>query len=146
MKQIAEIIEGRPLFHITSSDSVREAARMMSRQNVGAIAVLDEGRLVGVFSERDVLTRVVAEGRNPENTTVANVMSKEIVYAEPTDHIDDALQKMYSRGCRHLPVIDDNRLLGMISIRDLLQIDDEANKAKATFLNELVTYSPDYET
>lgn len=146
MKQIAEIIEGRPLYHITSSDSVREAARMMSRQNVGAIAVLDEGRLVGVFSERDVLTRVVAEGRNPENTTVANVMSKEIVYAEPTDDIDDALQKMYARGCRHLPVVDDNRLLGMISIRDLLQIDDEANKAKATFLNELVTYSPDYET
>jgi CBS domain-containing protein len=146
MKQIGEIIEGHPLFHVPSTSTVRDAARTMSARNVGAIAVLDSGKLVGIFSERDVLTRVVVEGRNPDDTRVESVMTKDIIVAAPADDINDALQKMHERNCRHLPVVQGGNLVGMISIRDLLQVDDDANRAKATFLRELVTYSPDYET
>jgi CBS domain-containing protein len=146
MRQIGEIIEGHPLFHVPSTASVRDVARTMSERNIGAIAVLDSGRLVGIFSERDVLTRIVAEGRNPDDTRVDSVMTKDIIVAAPADDINEALQKMHERNCRHLPVVQGGNLVGMISIRDLLQVDDDANRAKATFLRELVTYSPDYET
>jgi CBS domain-containing protein len=146
MRQIGEIIEGHPLFHVPSTSTVRDAARTMSDRNIGAIAVLDSGKLVGIFSERDVLTRIVAEGRDPDETRVDSVMTKDIIVAAPADDINEALQKMHECNCRHLPVVQGGNLVGMISIRDLLRVDDDANRAKATFLNELVTYSPDYET
>jgi len=146
MRQIGEIIEGHPLFHVPSTASVRDVARTMSERNIGAIAVLDSGKLVGIFSERDVLTRIVAEGRNPDDTRVDSVMTRDIIVAAPADDINEALQKMHECNCRHLPVVQGGNLVGMISIRDLLQVDDDANRAKATFLRELVTYSPDYET
>jgi CBS domain-containing protein len=146
MSQIAQIIEGRPLIHAESSERVREVARRMSKENVGAVAVLDSGRLVGVFSERDVMSRVVAEGLDPDQTLVVNVMTKNIVVADPHESVDSALAKMHSVGCRHLPVVKDGNLVGMLSIRDLLEVDDEDNTNRVRFLRELVTYSPDYES
>jgi len=146
MKRFAEIIERRPLIHANTSDDVRKVAQWMTEKNVGAVAVLDSGKLVGVFSERDLMTRVVARGLNPEKTPVQDVMTRSLVVAEPAEHIDSALQKMTDQNCRHLPVVDRGNLIGMISLRDLLQVDDEDNRQKASFLNELVTYSPDYES
>lgn len=146
MKQVAEIIEGRPLIHAEMSENVRSVAQKMAEKNVGAVAVLDGGKLVGVFSERDLMTRVVARGLNPEKTSVQDVMTRSLVVADPLDNIDSALQKMNAVGCRHLPVVDEGNLVGMISLRDLLLVDDETNREKASFLNELVTYSPDYES
>jgi len=146
MRQIAELIEGHPLHHASSSQSVRDVARLMTERNVGAVAVLDAGKLVGVFSERDLMTRVVAAGLDPDKTAVENVMTRNIMVAGPRDDINTAMQKMHTLGCRHLPVVDGGNLLGMLSIRDLLMIDDEDQRQKASFLNELVTYSPDYET
>lgn len=146
MKQIAELIEGQTLWVIDPSYNVRAAAQEMTEKNIGAVAVVDAGRLTGIFSERDIMARVVARGLNPDNTPVEVVMSKELVVASPSDDVDSALQKMHAIRARHLPVVDDGKLVGMISIRDLLEMDDQQQRAKATFLNELVTYSPDYET
>lgn len=146
MSQIAEIIEGRPLIHAETSERVRDVAKRMSKENVGAVAVLDGGRLVGVFSERDVMARVVAEGLDPDKTLIANVMTKDIVVADPRDSVDSALAKMHSVGCRHLPVVKDGSLVGMLSIRDLLEVDDTENTNRVRFLRELVTYSPDYDS
>jgi CBS domain-containing protein len=146
MKQLAELIENRPLVHVAMTDNVSDVARRMREKNVGAVAVLDDGKLVGIFSERDVVTRVVAENRDAALTPIGVVMTKDLIVADPGDQIDDAVEKMVAGNCRHLPVVKGGNLLGMISIRDLLQIDDERNKAKASFLNELVTYSPDYDS
>lgn len=146
MTHVAELIEGRPLVHAAMSDTVREVARRMSSEGVGAVAVLDGGRLVGIFSERDVLTRVVAEGRDPEQTSVGIVMTKDLLVASPADELNDAVQKMVAGNCRHLPVVADGSLVAMISIRDLLQVDDEKQREKASFLRDLVTYSPDYDS
>ncbi|MCU1227839.1 MAG: dehydrogenase [Acidobacteria bacterium] len=146
MKQISELIEGRPLIHADIGDNVRAVARQMSARNIGAVAVLEGGKLVGVFSERDLMTRVVAAGLDPDDTSVSAVMTKNIVVADPIDDVSSAVQKMHSLGCRHLPVVDHGNLLGMISLRDLLQIDGDANRDRATFLRELVTYSPDYDS
>jgi CBS domain-containing protein len=146
MKQLAELIEDRPLVHVAMTDTVRDVALRMREKNVGAVAVLDGGKLVGIFSERDVVTRIVAENRDASQTPIGLVMTKELIVADPSEDIGDAVQKMVAGKCRHLPIVRGGNLLGMISIRDLLQIDDERNKAKASFLNELVTYSPDYES
>ena len=146
MKTIGEIIQGHPLFHVSSTATVRDVARTMSEHKIGAIAVLDAGKLAGIFSERDIVTRIVAEGRNPDETHVGSVMTKELIVASPSDDINEALQKMQECNCRHLPVVHRGNLVGMISIRDLLKVDDDANRARASFLSELVTYSPDYET
>ncbi|HYC92639.1 MAG TPA: CBS domain-containing protein [Thermoanaerobaculia bacterium] len=146
MKQIGELIEGQTLTVIEPGWSVRAAAERMTERNIGAVAVVEKGTLAGVFSERDIMSRVVARGLNPDSTEVSDVMSRELVVAASTEDIGAAIQKMHSIGSRHLPVVDDGRLVGMLSIRDLLEVDDAANRAKATFLNELVTYSPDYES
>jgi len=146
MKQIAELIEGHPLILAESSDNVRAVARKMSERNIGAIAVLDSGQLVGIFSERDLMTRVVVPGLDPDETPVSNVMTTSLVAAKPEEEIGSALQKMQSLGCRHLPVVDEGHLIGMLSLRDLLKIDDDNNRARASFLNELVTYSLDYDS
>jgi CBS domain-containing protein len=146
MKQIAELIEGQTLTVIEPGWTVRTAAQRMSERNIGAVAVVDAGTLAGVFSERDIMTRVVAKGLNPDDTSVDMVMTKEIVVDDPGENVDSALAKMHSIGSRHLPVVHDGKLVGMISIRDLLEVDDEAQRAKATFLGELVKYSPDYES
>lgn len=147
MKQhVGEIIEGRPLYHVGMHDRVRDVARQMSEWNVGAIAILDAGKLVGVFSERDLMTRVVAQGVDPDATPIERVMTKEIAVADPHDDIDSALRKMHAINCRHLPIVENGKLRGMLSLRDLLQVDDDQNRQRASFLKELVTYSPDYES
>jgi CBS domain-containing protein len=146
MKQIAEIIQGQALAIAQSDENVRAVARRMSERNIGAVAVLEGGALAGVFSERDVMSRVVAQGLNPDDTPVSKVMTKEIVVASPRENLDAALQKMHSVGSRHLPVVEDGKLVGMISIRDLLELDDQQQRARARFLSDLVRYSPDYES
>jgi CBS domain-containing protein len=146
MRLIGEVIAGRPLYHVDPSEKVRDVARRMSDWNVGAIAVLDAGRLVGVFSERDLMTRVVAPGLNPDETPVGNVMTRELIVGDPAEGVPAALAKMHSVNCRHLPVVAGGNLVGMISLRDLLQADGETTRQRANFLTELVTYSPDYET
>jgi CBS domain-containing protein len=146
MKQIGELIEGQTLTVIEPGWSVRAAAERMTERNIGAVAVVEKGTLAGVFSERDIMSRVVARGLNPDSTEVSDVMSRELVVAASTEDVSAAIQKMHSIGSRHLPVVDDGRLVGMLSIRDLLEVDDAANRARATFLNELVTYSPDSES
>jgi CBS domain-containing protein len=146
MRQISELIENQTLLVIDSQLTVRNAAERMAERNIGAVAVVDAGLLAGVFSERDIMSRVVACGLNPESTAVGVVMSRDLVVADPHDDLGSALQKMHSIRARHLPVVADGKLVGMISIRDLLEMDDADQRDKATFLNELVTYSPDYET
>lgn len=146
MKQIAELIEGQTLVVIEPELKVRAAAQRMSEKNIGAVAVVDAGKLAGVFSERDIMARVVAKGLDPDDTPVAMVMSKEIVVADPSERVDAALKKMHSIGSRHLPIVEQGKLVGMISIRDLLEVDDQEQRARASFLKDLVTYSPDYES
>lgn len=146
MKQIADLIEGQTLTILGSEDNVRVAARRMSEKNIGACAVVDSGTLSGIFSERDIMSRVVAVGLDPDGTTVGSVMTRELVVIEPRADIDTALDTMQTVGCRHLPVVEDGQLVGMLSIRDLLEVDDANQRRKATFLSELVTYSPDYES
>jgi len=146
MSSIGEIIAGKPLIHAESSDNVRSVARTMTEANVGAVAVLEKGVLVGLFSERDLMSRVVARKLDPDTTPVSTVMTREISVASPGNSLADCMEKMQALGCRHLPVVEQGQLLGMISLRDLLQIDSQRSRARAEFLRELVTYERDYDS
>jgi CBS domain-containing protein len=143
---IAQIIEGKPLVYVGPDDPVRAVAKRMAEKNIGAVAVLDQDTLVGIFTERDLMIRVIAMDQNPDKTRVSSVMTTQIVAADPNDSINECIQKMQQLGCRHLPVVDGGRLIGMLSLRDLLKEDADEQKEKVDFLSELVTYSADYES
>ena len=119
-RRLRTVIQER---HVTAPPdaSVHAVAVMMSKGRVGAISVVEGDRLVGIFSERDLMTRVVVPGRDPKTTPVSEVMTHDVVTATPEEHIDFCLEKMRKAGCRHLPVEMGGRIIAMISMRDLLR-------------------------
>ncbi len=105
----------------TSSDiTVAAAARLMKQNRIGALLVVDGGRLAGIFTERDALFRVVAEGRDPSATRISEVMTRNPRTIEADRPFGHALHLMYEGGFRHVPVVEDTRPIGMVSARDAL--------------------------
>jgi CBS domain-containing protein len=101
-------------------DSVFSALELLAQYEVGALMVMDAGRLVGVFSERDYTRKVALQGRNSRETTVADIMSRQVLSVTPRTVVREAMRLMSERKIRHLPVMDGTTVLGMISIRDML--------------------------
>lgn len=122
MSSVYELLveKRRQLHTTTASSSVLEATRLMNDRGVGALVVTDDNRIVGIFTERDVLRRVVAVERPPAATRVVDVMTSEVLCCSPTTTIDQAGEIMMERRIRHLPIVNDDGLpVGMISIGDL---------------------------
>ncbi len=120
MATIHEFIEGRSTFTCLEAQTVGEVSRYMSERKIGAVAVVRGKQLVGIFSERDVMTRVVAQGRDPWKTKVGDVMTHNPWVVPPNETVENCLVLMKQRGFRHLPVCEGEDLIGMISLRDLL--------------------------
>jgi CBS domain-containing protein len=114
------IIEQQHLITAPGSTTVIEAARLMRENHVGAVMVVEEGRLAGVFTERDALFRVIAEGRDVQTAQLTDVMTRNPQTIHPDKPFPDALHVMYEGGFRHVPVVEDGRPVGMISARDAL--------------------------
>jgi CBS domain-containing protein len=111
----------KPAVSVASTDSVMDAIQKMKEATVGAVLVLDEGQLTGVFTERDVMLRVVLEGHQPESTLVGDVMTSPVLTISGDTRPDDALKTVWDRHIRHLPVVDaEGRVEAMVSIRHLL--------------------------
>lgn len=140
MKRIKNFLRGKEVFYVAPDLTVRQAAQYMTTKGVGAVPVLKKGRLVGMFSERDLLTKVVAYGLDPATTTVEEAMTKELVVAEAAEDYDTALEKMKDGNCRHLPVVDQDRLLGVVSMRDLLLIDITVKTSAIRMLDSLIKF------
>lgn len=119
-RTIRQIIANQQLLALSATISVSEAADRMRRLKVGAVAVVAEGRLVGVFTERDALFRVVAEGRDARTTPLAEVMTPDPQTIHPAKPFGHALHMMFEGGFRHVPVVEDGRPVGMVSARDAL--------------------------
>jgi CBS domain-containing protein len=114
-----------------SSMRVIDAARMMAEKQAGAVLVIDDHHLVGIFTERDAVFRVMAAGRDPQATTLAEVMTPAPVTIAPDKPLGTALAIMHKRGFRHLPVVDGDRVLGIVSARNALDPDLEDFVAEA---------------
>lgn len=142
MKSVKAIIGARETVAVGPRTPVREAAEIMARHQIGAVPVIDGDRLVGIFTERDVLARVVAAGLDPAATPIADVMSTQLVVADMCETYETCLQRMQQARVRHLIVLDRGRLGGILSIRDLMAVDlDEKDEAIA-LLNAYVRYVP----
>jgi CBS domain-containing protein len=120
MSRVRDIVPERDLFYVEETDTVAAAARHMAELQVGAIVVLDQGVLRGIFSERDLMKRVVLEGLDPAQTRVASVMSTDIVTIDETASLEDAMEAMQNHNCRHLPVTRNGRVVGFLSMRDVM--------------------------
>lgn len=142
MKSIKVIIGGRETVTVNRETSVALAARLMSEKQIGAVPVIDEGRLVGIFTERDMMARVVAVQRDPAKTTVGEVMSTGLLVANVHESYDACLSRMQQAGVRHLIVLDSGRLAGIVSLRDLMAADLDEKDEAITLLNAYVHYIP----
>ena len=112
--------KGSRVCSMDGESTVLHAAQFMAQHKIGALLVLDGEHIAGMFSERDVLQRIVAEGRDPANTTVGEAMTTEVACCTPDTSVEEARGAMKNRRIRHLPVVDENeRLHGVVSIGDL---------------------------
>ena len=119
-RPIRTIIEDQRPITASSDITVAAAAQLMKRHGIGAILIVDNERLAGIFTERDALFRVIAEGRDPKATRVAEVMTSNPRTIDPERPFGHALHLMYEGGFRHVPVVKDARPVGMVSARDAL--------------------------
>ena len=142
MKSIRTILGTRDTITVERAASVAEAARLMSARHIGGVPVLDKDRLVGIFTESDVLTRIVAAGRNPDSTLVGDVMSTDLVVAEVTEDCEVCLARMQQAHVRHLIALEGGRLAGIVSLRDVLKADLDEKADELTMLNAYVHYIP----
>jgi CBS domain-containing protein len=142
MKPISAVIQGQDTAVVQRQSSVVEAVQMMTARNIGAVPVVDEERLVGIFTERDVMARVVAVGLDPKSTQVGEVMSPDLVTADVRDTCDTCLRRMQQARVRHLIVLNNGRLAGILSLRDLLAVDADEKDEAINLLNAYVHYIP----
>jgi CBS domain-containing protein len=110
---------------IGTSASVVEAARLMREQHIGSLPVTEDELLVGMITDRDITTRVVAESAVPETTSVGDVYSRDLISVEPNNDLDEALQLMARHQVRRLPVVENGRLVGMVAQADIALKDNE---------------------
>ena len=122
MKTIGDIVRGRELYSVRPESSVLEAADLMNSKNVGAVPVLEKNRLVGILSERDVLRRVVVRKLTPEDVPVSEVMTRNPVTCTPDCDVDDVMGQMSERRIAKVPVLNESKLVGIISVGDVIKV------------------------
>jgi len=124
-QSVRSVMERKKLVTAPPSTVASKAARLMARRKVGAVLVVERGKLIGIFTERDALFRIMAKGRDPRATTLADVMTKAPTTIHPDKSFGYALIVMHENGFRHLPVVEDGRLIGIVSARNALDPDLE---------------------
>ena len=142
MKKIRDIMRYGFLFTVQRNATVADAVRVMTTHNVGIVTVLDGDKLAGVFSERDVVRRVVNAGLDPAQTPVGNVMTTDLVVADADEDYQSAMRKMDQANIRHLLVVSEGRILSMISIRDLMRVEIQDKGEEIRYLHEYLYQVP----
>ena len=142
MKKIREIMRYGFLFTVQRAATVSDAVKAMAAHNVGIVSVLEGDKLVGVFSERDVVRRVVDRGLDPARTPVGDVMTTELVVADADEDYQSAMRKMDQANIRHLLVVSEGRILSMISIRDLMRVHMDDQGEEIRYLREYLYQVP----
>lgn len=142
-KRVADLLQGgRVVVYVGPTDTVQDAARIMKQHNVGSVLVLDGGRLAGIFTERDVVRRVVAEQREPSQTPLSEVMTPDVIVVDGATSSAQVLALMRQRGFRHAPVAVESTLIGVVSLRDLLREQTEETVHELEQLREYVFTRP----
>ena len=134
--RICDLIKSQKTYYAEMGQTVLETVRAMVERNIGAVPVLHNGKLVGIFSERDLMKRVVSEGCDPRSTCLAEVMTQEPLTIGTNEDLEYCIALMREHGFRHLPVCHEGQLVGIVSLRDILlqdltEKDDEMRMMRA---------------
>jgi len=141
MKTLRDIISGKPMHHVKMGQNVFEVVSIMASNNIGAIPILDEtGRLRGIFSERDLMIRCSAKKIDMDKTKIDDVMTKGVIIMEVHDTYEECMNIMKQESIRHMPVRDGEKLIGMVSMRDLMQVEVDEKKQEIENLNSYIYY------
>ena len=138
MSKVIDILnrKGRDVVTVTTDQSVMEAVKLMSERRIGAVVVMEKGNVVGIFSERDLLNRVVALKRSGAETHVRDVMSTPVAYVSPDTEISECRLAMIQKRIRHLPVLEGGKLAGVISIGDVVALELSEQQTTIKYLSE----------
>jgi CBS domain-containing protein len=123
MKNVKELLKSKPareMVFVKPEDTVLEAIKILAREDIGAAVVIAGDRLAGIFSERDYTRKVILKGRSSESTRVEEIMTANVVCVSPRTKTRDCMALMSEKNIRHLPVVDEGRVVGMVSIRDIV--------------------------
>ena len=122
MKTVAELLRAKPsrVVSVRPDQSVLEAIKVLAQENIGAAIVMSGPKIVGIFSERDYTRKVVLQGRSSDTTKVEEIMTPNVIVVGPRTKTRECMQLMTDKQIRHLPVVDDKRVVGMVSIRDIV--------------------------
>lgn len=123
MNNVAEIIKlkGNGVFTISPNITVFEALKLLAEKNIGALVVTEQDKVVGIFSERDYARKIILKGKSSIDTTVSELMTTDVLYVAPSDSIDECMALMSENHIRHLPVLEDEKLVAVISIGDVVK-------------------------
>jgi CBS domain-containing protein len=138
---VAALIErkGSAVHAVASTITIADAVAEMNKKRIGCIVVVDDGAIAGIFTERDVLRRVVGEGVDPKSVLVAAVMTKNVHTVPPETTVEQTMALFGERRCRHIPVVDNGRLCGLISIGDISRWMADTSKAEAEHLKSYIS-------
>ncbi len=140
MSHIAEILDekGSNVFTIDAEASVYEAVQRMVEQNIGSLLVKDGGAIAGIVTERDYLRRVTLEGRTDRDTPVREIMSTPLIVVTPETTVDECMALMTEARIRHLPVVGEGRVVGLVSIGDLVKFTAERRASEIRLLTDYI--------
>jgi CBS domain-containing protein len=141
--RICDLIKAQETFQVELGDTVLETVRAMVERNIGAVPVLHNNKVVGIFSERDLMRRVVAEGRDPRSTCMAEVMTDDPLTINMNEDLDSCLALMRRHSFRHLPVCHQGLLVGMVSLRDILLHDLDEKDDEVRMMRAYIHSMPD---
>src|SRR3954471_20696933 len=132
MSTIRHLLKDRETYTVDNQQTVFDVARFMVERNIGAVPVLERGKLVGIFSKCDIMKRVLVEGNDPEKTKVAEVMTRDPLVVTADESFENCMLLMKQHGFRHLPIMEEQRLVGLVSLRDLLlhEVDEKDGEVR----------------
>lgn len=138
MESIKELLVHRELYTVTKDATIKDVVFFMAEKGVGLVPVMESGKLVGVFSERDLVKRVIAKNKSLDETRVDAVMSTKLIVADINEANESLLAKMKEANTRHILIIENEKLIGVLAMRDLLELDLSACKMTVEVLNNYI--------
>ncbi|MGC2448191.1 MAG: CBS domain-containing protein [Candidatus Sulfotelmatobacter sp.] len=141
--RICDLIKDQETYQADLGDSVLQTVCAMVERNIGAVPIVHNGKLVGIFSERDLMRRVVAEGRDSRSTCVAEVMTDDPMTVSTSEDLGNCMALMRRHGFRHLPVCHEGQLVGIVSLRDILLHDLDEKDDEVRMMRAYIHSTPD---